>query len=96
MYGEPWVENRQQMWDKLISLRAVSQVPWVALGDFNETMWQYEHFSSMAWPERQMFAFRDALSTYELHDVGFEELPYTYDNKQSGYINVRVRLDRVV
>lgn len=31
-----------------------------------------------------------------LHDIGFQGLPWTYDNKQSRQRNVKVRLDRAV
>jgi hypothetical protein len=66
------------------------------LGDFNEAMWSFEHFSATQRPEPQMLAFRDMLETCELVDLGFFGLPYTYDNKRRGRGNVKVRLDRVV
>jgi hypothetical protein len=43
-----------------------------------------------------MFDFREVLSFCDLHDLGFQGLPWTYDNKQKGDRNVRVRLDRAV
>ena len=43
-----------------------------------------------------MEAFRDVLADCGLFDLGFSGVPWTYDNKQSGLRNVRVRLDRVV
>lgn len=43
-----------------------------------------------------MEAFREALDFCEMRDIGFSGLPWTYDNKQFGRRNVRVRLDRVV
>jgi hypothetical protein len=36
------------------------------------------------------------LAHCNLHDVGFSGLPWTYDNKQRGDKNVKVRLDRAV
>jgi endonuclease/exonuclease/phosphatase family metal-dependent hydrolase len=84
------------MWDHLKALKASSSLPWVVLGDFNEALWQYEHFSARQCPEPQMAAFRDCLQICELKDIGFSVLPYTYENKRDGNHNVRVRLDRVV
>jgi endonuclease/exonuclease/phosphatase family metal-dependent hydrolase len=84
------------MWDHLKALKASSSLPWVVLGDFNEALWHYEHFSARQRPEPQMAAFRDCLQICELKDIGFSVLPYTYDNKRGGNHNVRVRLDRVV
>jgi hypothetical protein len=43
-----------------------------------------------------MLDFRDVLSHYDLHDLGFSGTPWMYDNKQNGDHNVKERLDRVV
>ena len=43
-----------------------------------------------------MLDFREVLSHCDLHDLGFFGTPWTFDNKQSGNRNVKVRLDRVV
>lgn len=45
VYGEPRVEHRQRMWDHLARLKGVSNLPWLVCGDFNEALWQHEHFS---------------------------------------------------
>lgn len=66
------------------------------IGDFNEAMWQFEHFSQCPRPEKQMLDFREVLSHCDLHDTGFSGLPWSYNNNQAGYRNVRVRLDRAV
>ena len=66
------------------------------LGDFNEAMWQEEHFSNSARSERLMLDFHEFLSFSDLHDIGFVGIPWTFDNKQKGERNVKVRLDRVV
>lgn len=66
------------------------------IGDFNESMWSFEHFSKTRWREQQMMDFRLVLSYCDLHDLGFSGLLWTYNNKQQGDHNVRVRLDRAV
>lgn len=43
-----------------------------------------------------MQAFRDTMQFCDLHDLGFNGLPWTYNNKQVGRKNVRVRLDRAM
>ena len=68
--------------------------PWLMAGDFNEALWQHEHFSRISRGESQMEAFRDTLFVCELLDLGFSGAPYTYDNGQLGIGNVRGRLDR--
>jgi hypothetical protein len=96
VYGEPRTENRHRMWAKLATLRAACSLPWALIGDFNEALWPYEHFSACPRSEPQMAAFRDCLQLCGLKDLGFTGLPFTYDNKRAGYNNVQVRLDRVV
>lgn len=70
--------------------------PWLMIGDSNEAMWSFEHFSSTRRRERQMLDFWEVLSYCELYDIGFSGIPWTYDNKQEGEHNVRVQLDRAV
>jgi hypothetical protein len=58
--------------------------PWLLIGDFNEVMWPFEHFSARRRPEKQMMDFRDTLTYCDVHDIGFSGMPWTYDNKQRG------------
>jgi hypothetical protein len=58
VYGEPRVENRQCMWDNLKLLKTVSDLPWMVMGNFNEGMWQQEHFSCTPRAENHMVALR--------------------------------------
>lgn len=53
-------------------------------GDFNEAMWQHEHFSRSLRGEIQMEAFRDVLIDCELVDLGFSGASHTYDNVHQG------------
>jgi hypothetical protein len=84
------------MWELMRKLCGEWLGPWVLVGDFNEAMWQYEHFSATPRSEKQMMDFREVLSHCDLHDLGFSGLPWTYNNNQGGDRNVRVRLDRGV
>jgi hypothetical protein len=52
VYGEPRVESLHLMWETLRRLKGISDLPWLVLGDFNETMWGFEHFSATPRPER--------------------------------------------
>jgi hypothetical protein len=66
------------------------------LGDFNEVLWDFDHFSVRRRLTRQMLDFWEVLSYCDLHDLGFSGLPWTYNNMQRGERNVRVRLDQAV
>lgn len=94
--GEPRIEDRHRTWEILQRLKNRSPEPWIVIGDFNEAMWQFEHFSETRRGEKQMENFRDALDFCDLRDVGFRGTPWTYDNGKQGSRNVKVRLDRGV
>ena len=96
VYGEPRTHLRHHMWTLLKRIKPMLDAPWLMARDFNEALYQNEHFSETKRGERQMMDFREILSHCDLHDLGFSGTPWTYDNKQSGRRNVKVRLDRAV
>ena len=93
VYGEPRMEDRHCMWSSLRALHQQVNMPWVAVGDFNEAMWSFEHFSATPRSTGQMIDFHDVLEVCGLGDLGFAGLSYTYDNRRAGRANVKVRLD---
>ena len=76
VYGEPTVENRHMMWDKLQNLKAKSDLPWIVVGEYNEAPWGFEHFSATPRSEPQISLFRDCLVNCGLIDLGFTGVPY--------------------
>lgn len=96
MYGEAHVQDRHMMWDLLRRIKSNNNDPWMMVGDFNETMWQDEHFSVIKRWENQMAEFREVLPLCNLHDLEFVGASWTCNSKREGTRNLRVRLDRVV
>ena len=43
-----------------------------------------------------MRAFREAAADCALQDMGWRGVPFTWDNKQQGEMNVKARLDRTM
>jgi endonuclease/exonuclease/phosphatase family metal-dependent hydrolase len=82
------------MWETLRRLKPIFAALWLLIGDFNEVLWSFEQFSVRKWPERQMADFREVLSQCDIFDLGFTGPLWTFDNKQKGDRNVKVRLDR--
>jgi hypothetical protein len=80
VYREPRTQDRGEMWELLKRLKPLSGAPWMIIGDFNEAMWSFEHFSSRTRSERQMQAFRDTLAHCDVFDLGFNRLLWTFDN----------------
>jgi hypothetical protein len=98
VYGEPCTQQRPEFWKllKRIKPNKEANLPWLMLGDFNEAMWQSEHLSCNKRSEKRMQDFRDTMRFCDLHDLGYSGVPWTYNNKQEGMRNVKVRLDRAV
>lgn len=62
------------------------------IGDFNEAMWGFKHFSETPRSVDLMIDFCDVLEICGMGDLGFAGLSYTYDNSQGGRMDVKVRL----
>jgi hypothetical protein len=96
IYGEPRRENRHNTWTLMRRLHGLRNLPWLCVGDYNETLFSTEHFSVHDREEWQMRAFREAVDDCDLQDLGYAGLPYTWDNRQSGSANVKARIDRAL
>ena len=95
-YGEPRRERRKESWYLMRFLRAQSSVHWLWVGDFNEVLLVEEQFGVNEREQWQVAAFQDAVNDCGFTDLGFHGLPFTWDNRQEGDRNVKVRLDRAL
>ncbi|XP_071683852.1 uncharacterized protein [Lolium perenne] len=95
-YGNPVRSRRKLSWDLLKFLRKEYNNPWICAGDFNEVLYGTEQIGGNERQEWKMEGFRDAIEECKLEDLGFYGVPYTWDNKQQGNKNVKVRLDRAL
>jgi hypothetical protein len=93
-YGEPRRAMRKNSWYLLRFLRAQLGVPWLCVGDFNEVLEANEHFGINGREQWQMDGFQEVVQDCGFMDLGFSGVPYTWDNRQEGSRNVKVRLDR--
>lgn len=55
-----------------------------------------EYFGRNNREEWQIAGFREATEYCNFTDLGYSVLPYTWDNRQEGDKNVKVRLDRAL
>jgi hypothetical protein len=93
-YGESRRELSHHSWECLKHLSTTNELPWLCAGDFNEVLEAHEQYGGQTRSERQMDGFRDAVQVCGPMDLGFIGLPYTWDNRQEGDDNIKVRLDR--
>ena len=83
-YGAPEVEDRSHNWRFMRTLHSIQHDAWICIVDFNETLFESEHFSRTPRPERQMRAFREVMDECTLTELGWLGLEYTWDNMQPG------------
>ena len=71
VYGEAQTSERYKTWDMLRSIVGANDLPWLVMGDFNEGLHSHEHDGVANRSQAQMDAFRDALDTCGLADIGY-------------------------
>jgi endonuclease/exonuclease/phosphatase family metal-dependent hydrolase len=93
-YGDPVRSKRNRCWELLEYMRKEYNNPWLCAGDFNEILHASKQSGGVERQEWKMEGFRDMIEAYRFEYLGFFGLPYTWDNKQQGARNIKVRLDR--
>ena len=95
-YGEPARARRKRWWVLMTYLQKEYDLPWLCAGDFNEVTSAGEQCGGHGREEWQMEGFHDAIEECRFEDLGYIGLPYTWDNRQQGGDNIKVRLDRAL
>ena len=73
-YRAPKVANQEDSLSILHHLASQLDLPWLCIGDFNETTKVEEKFGCAIRPEKQMQDFRDCQDFYGFKDLGFSSL----------------------
>jgi hypothetical protein len=91
VYGEPSWNQKHITWDALRDLHGQFQLPWLALGDFNEILFNHEKEGGRSRTQQAMQLFHDALRDCDLEDMGYVGDLFTWRRG-----SIRERLDRGV
>ncbi|KAL4363826.1 hypothetical protein GQ457_04G030920 [Hibiscus cannabinus] len=91
-YGNPVESLRHHSWDLLRQLGIDQSLPWVVMGDFNEILLASEKKGGLVHSERNMEAFRSALSDCDLSDLdaAIEHLPHAFSDHAPVMLNTLV------
>lgn len=82
--------ERKSLWETLCRLSNQS-LPWCIRGDFNAIVDASERIGGSHPDQHSMQDFRDSIMDFDLVDIGFEGIPFTWQWKE-----VRQRLDRLL
>ncbi|XP_048605505.1 uncharacterized protein LOC125583020 [Brassica napus] len=96
VYGDPVLERRDEVWERLTRFSTTKNGPWFMIGDFNEITCHNEKTGGRQRPDSSFLPFKQMLN-----DCGMLEFPFTGDmlswvGKRAGGSTVRCRLDRAV
>lgn len=94
-YGHPERSRRRNSWTLLRRLAALSDLPWVILGDFNDILRSNEKRGRHGHSSWLINDFRDTLTDCGLTDLEMEGHPYTWERSRGTERWVEERLDRV-
>lgn len=89
VYGSPNFNEREELWDLIISRSSSINLPWLLLGDFSAYL-SVEDKSGGGLPNlRAMARFQNCLDCCQLMDIGFHGPRFTWEGR-----DIRERLDR--
>ncbi|XP_013589029.1 uncharacterized protein LOC106404232 [Brassica napus] len=96
VYGDPVLERRDQVWERLTRFSTTRNGPWFMIGDFNEITGHNEKEGGRQRPDSSFLPFKQMLN-----DCGMLEFPFTghmlsWVGKRAGGSTVRCCLDRAV
>lgn len=95
-YGFPERNRRRQSWDLLCQLISLSTLPWCCLGDFNDMLSSSDKKGNVDHPNWCLQGFREAVISYDLHDVPLEGYPFTWSRWKGTDKAVKEWLDRAM
>ncbi|OMO52435.1 reverse transcriptase [Corchorus capsularis] len=92
-YGRPETHRRNESWQLIRTLKAVSNLPWLLSGDFNEILRSDEKIGGLSRLFHQMDVFRLVIEEYNLQSLPVQGPLSTWLKRINGEI-VFERLDR--
>ena len=96
VYGDPVLERRDQVWERLTRFSTTRTGPWFMIGDFNEITGHNEKEGGRQRSDSSFMPFRQMLN-----DCGMIEFPFSgnmlsWVGKRAGITTVRCHLDRAI
>ena len=94
IYASPRSAERHILWNNLNKVAELHEMPWVIVGDFNETLSAENKFKGRTVGVSRSLLLKECLNNCNMIDIGFSSPRFTWTNKREGQALIQERLDR--
>ena len=96
VYGCPDSKDRRELWNYISSSSSIAQLPWLCLGDFNETLSHDGKEGARKKTLYKMKDFQDFLDRCNFMEVETKGCNFTWSDHREGIAIFMEKLDRIV
>ena len=82
IYASPRSAERHILWNNLNKVAELHDMPWVIVGDFNETLTAEDKFGGRVVGVNSSLCFKECLDNCNMIDIGFFRPHFTWTNKR--------------
>ena len=86
--------ERQILWNNLMSVGDLQNMPWVIAGDFNESLAEEDKFGGRAVSVRRSLLFKECQDKCNMIDIGLSSPRFTWTNRREVQALIQERIDR--
>ena len=94
VYVSPRTAERHILWNNLINIGELHNLPWVLAGDFNEPLSEDDKFGGRAVSVSRSLLFKECLDKCNMIDIGFGGPCFTWTNRREVQALIQERIDR--
>ena len=94
VYASPRNAERQVLWNNLMSVADLHNLPWVIAGDFNEPLLSEDKFGGRVVSVNRSLLFKECLDKCNMVDIGFVGPRFTWSNRREVQALIQERIDR--
>ncbi|XP_050242062.1 uncharacterized protein LOC126691020 [Quercus robur] len=94
VYASPRNVERQVLWNNLMEVAGLHNLPWVIAGDFNEPLLDDDKFGGRAVSVNRSLLFKECPDKCSMLDIGFSGPRFTWTNKREVQALIQERINR--
>ena len=94
VYASPRSAERKILWNNLMQVVDLHNMPWVLGGDFNEPLLKDDKFGGQVMNVKRALLFKECLDKCNMIDIGFSRPRFTWTNKREVQALIQETIDR--